>query len=293
MAAGTWMRVYSHFRGHPKILQLARRLGVSRVQARGHLVTLWTWAWDYATDGDLSDYDPSVIEEAAEWDGPAGVFIAALVEVRLIDEIEGGRMLHDWMDYAGSYREAERKAEQRAGRPRRVAAMSQDRPATQAGPSCGSPVDLRRSEKEEKSENVRGHVSGTPAPSTPPSAPPNARAPATSQLPPREVLDAPQTKAAREAAIRDYNAKHPTAAQARAVGDGADLVLTPAERQPPTERRVRAYAPPHRTHQRRQLVLELRDVVEHVSAQLDLFKARAPPLVCVDPVRERKEEAIR
>lgn len=94
---------------HPKTRKLARLLGVSRITAVGHLVALWSWAAQYAIDGDLSNYrgEPEGISEGAAWEGDAAQFVNALIEAGVgagagfLDDVDGRLLLHDWDDYYG------------------------------------------------------------------------------------------------------------------------------------------------------------------------------------------------
>lgn len=96
---------------HPKLVRLASRLGVPRVQAAGHLTFLWLWCVDYAPKGDVSKFGAPEIAAGAEWDGDPGSFVAALLETGWLDE--DGKV-HDWEEYGGKIRasreaDAERK----------------------------------------------------------------------------------------------------------------------------------------------------------------------------------------
>lgn len=113
---------------HPKTKKLARLLGVSRITAVGHLVALWSWAAQYALDGDLTQYrnEPDVLADGAEWEAEPEMFVSALIAAKagnghgfLEETIDGRLLLHDWDDYYGKLIErrradAERKRAERA-----------------------------------------------------------------------------------------------------------------------------------------------------------------------------------
>jgi hypothetical protein len=133
-----WIESHQSLARHPKVIRLARRLGIHKAQAIGHLQLLWWWALDYAPKGDLFGFTDCELAAAAEWPTQKTEedFIDALVEIRWIDPDEQGNpgKLHDWMDYAGSlieHREAERNRK-REERNRRKQA------------SGGCPADVRR-----------------------------------------------------------------------------------------------------------------------------------------------------
>lgn len=65
--------------------------------ATGMLVSLWLWAAQNATDGDLSECSDRAIAEAAEFKRKPSLFVEALIYAKFLDE---GRKLHDWEEYA-------------------------------------------------------------------------------------------------------------------------------------------------------------------------------------------------
>lgn len=74
-----WIESHQELWRHPKTKKLARLLGVSVPTVVGHLHGIWYWALDFAQDGDLHQYDPEEIADAALWEGDPGQFIEALV----------------------------------------------------------------------------------------------------------------------------------------------------------------------------------------------------------------------
>ena len=83
--------------------KLADKLGLTskdagpNVIAAGMLVSLWLWAAQNATDGDLSECSDRAIAEAAEFKRKPSLFVEALIHAKLLDE---DRKLHDWDEYA-------------------------------------------------------------------------------------------------------------------------------------------------------------------------------------------------
>lgn len=135
-----WIESHQSLRKHPKTLRAARALGVSEVHLIGHLHCLWWWALDYAPDGDLSSYDNADIAAAAEWDGDADTFVAALRDAAQI----GGRpgflelkddhlCVHDWAEYGGKL---VAKREQDAARKRNT--RQKDSPQQQQGQTAAA-----------------------------------------------------------------------------------------------------------------------------------------------------------
>lgn len=65
--------------------------------AAGMMVSLWLWASQNATDGDLSGCSDRAIAEAAEYKKKPGVFVTALIKTGWLDS---DRKLHNWEEYA-------------------------------------------------------------------------------------------------------------------------------------------------------------------------------------------------
>jgi hypothetical protein len=95
-----WLKVYDDLPRHPKTTRLTRKLNVDRALVVGCLVCLWTWAFEYAEDGDLSKYEAEDIAEAARWPGDAAEFVAALHATGWLDK---GPLIHDWEAYTSAY----------------------------------------------------------------------------------------------------------------------------------------------------------------------------------------------
>ena len=78
--------------------------------ATGAVVSLWDWAMDNRTDGNLADVAPAVIARVAGWAGNPEVFRAALVSAGIID---AWGMLTRWQE-TGGRAQASREARQEA-----------------------------------------------------------------------------------------------------------------------------------------------------------------------------------
>lgn len=148
-----WIEVHQSLPRHRKLIDLARLLDIQRTSAAGHVVFFWLWALDNIPDGNLTGVSPGTIAIAAEWDGDANVFYAALVEARFIEDDAQEARIHDWHDYAGRLIErrkadAERKKRMRgnmsAGRPQDVRGMSA---ATVPNPTVPNPTTREEGEQ--------------------------------------------------------------------------------------------------------------------------------------------------
>lgn len=88
---------------HPKVMDLADRLGCDRPSALGYLELLWHFAAEMAPQGDVGRFADKRIEAALDWVGrgkPAGKLIRALVDARWMDLDAKCRILvHDWKDH--------------------------------------------------------------------------------------------------------------------------------------------------------------------------------------------------
>jgi hypothetical protein len=97
---------------HPKTLALADALDIPQAYAYGILCAIWEFTGRYAPDGALGRFGDRVIAvNAAKCDVKPAVLIAALVECRWLDEVEGeaepgkpARLyVHDWHDHCENW----------------------------------------------------------------------------------------------------------------------------------------------------------------------------------------------
>lgn len=90
------IRLSLEFFDHPKIGKLEKRLGLEGVLC---LLKLWAWAAKNRPSGKLEGLDIEDVEFVARWKGDEGEFVAALLAMRLLDEVSGGFAIHDWEDH--------------------------------------------------------------------------------------------------------------------------------------------------------------------------------------------------
>lgn len=86
-------RVAVGWRNHPKRLKLHRRLGTEAVVA---VFDLWEFCASCKTDGDLSGMSDEDIAVASGYGGSPEKFVAALVDVGLLDGSRDALFVHDW-----------------------------------------------------------------------------------------------------------------------------------------------------------------------------------------------------
>jgi len=85
---------------HPKMLDLASRLNITRAQTIGILTLLFDFTATYATQGDVGKHRDGAIARACDWEGHASEFVDALCESGWLDRSEAYRLLvHDWEDH--------------------------------------------------------------------------------------------------------------------------------------------------------------------------------------------------
>jgi hypothetical protein len=81
------------------LIELAKDLRLKPVYVVGHLHALWHAALEQQEDGDLSSWSDDLIAEASSYQGDAPQYVSLLQHHRWLD----GKLLHDWLDYAGNY----------------------------------------------------------------------------------------------------------------------------------------------------------------------------------------------
>ena len=108
--------------------------------AAGMLVSLWLWAAQNATDGDLSECSDRAIAEAAEFKRKPSLFVEALIYAKLLDE---DRKLHDWDEYATLLIDCEeRKREQTRKRVAKHRARKNPAKETHCNGECDSDCNV-------------------------------------------------------------------------------------------------------------------------------------------------------
>lgn len=108
-----WIASHQQLRTDPRVGRLARKLGITRAQVLGHLHLLWWWCADHAPSGNLSEFEPQEVADAAEWEGDAETFVACLRECRWLDK----DMVAGWKERAGaliSHRQRQQRYRARA-----------------------------------------------------------------------------------------------------------------------------------------------------------------------------------
>ena len=119
MINSIWIELHQEMPRHPKTLALAQTLKISRREAVGLLIDLWTWGLNCADEtGHLRGITNEGIAMALDWSGrQAAKLVNALVGCGWINGENGNYSLHDWADYTSRLsdkrKDAERKREAR------------------------------------------------------------------------------------------------------------------------------------------------------------------------------------
>lgn len=109
-----WLKVDQTLKDHRKILDVADELEIQPPYLMGLLISFWLWALDNAPSGNLEGITPRMIARAAQWDGPAEKFTAALIRAGWLDEKDDGTLeIHDWYEYTGKLTEKRKNDRER------------------------------------------------------------------------------------------------------------------------------------------------------------------------------------
>ena len=97
-----WIESHTVLLRHRKVLQLSASLSIPPVLVIGHLHALWHAVLEQQEDGDLSTWPNAMIAHAAAFVGDVDLFVTELQQKNWLD----GKMVHDWLEYAGRYLES-------------------------------------------------------------------------------------------------------------------------------------------------------------------------------------------
>lgn len=94
-----WIESHTVLIRHRKLTELARELRLKPVYVMGHLHALWHTALEQQEDGDLSSWSDSYIAQASAYESDAPRWVSLLQKHGWLN----GKLIHDWLDYAGRY----------------------------------------------------------------------------------------------------------------------------------------------------------------------------------------------
>lgn len=98
-----WLESHTVLIRHRKLIDLSKQLRLKPVHVLGHLHVLWHAALEQREDGDLSSWSDDFIAASACFTGSSPQFVSLLESTGWLNE---GRLIHDWLDYAGRYLES-------------------------------------------------------------------------------------------------------------------------------------------------------------------------------------------
>lgn len=94
-----WIESHTVLIRHRKLKEFTRALRLRPAHGMGHLHALWHAALEQQEDGDLIGWSDEFIAESADYPGDALQFVQLLQKTGWLD----GKLLHDWLDYAGMF----------------------------------------------------------------------------------------------------------------------------------------------------------------------------------------------
>jgi hypothetical protein len=101
------IRLITTFPRHPKTIKLKRILGTWEP-----IITLWLWAAENRSSGNLEGMEVDDIAIASGWDKDALALVDALVQVRFIEKLENGAyLLHGWEQHNAYAAASEKRSE--------------------------------------------------------------------------------------------------------------------------------------------------------------------------------------
>lgn len=97
-----WIESHSILIEHPKVREAAKILNIKPVIMVGHLTCFWHKVIELREDGDVSQWTDEDISYYSKWEGDPKLFYETLKN-HFIDEKNGLKLVHDWLDYAWKY----------------------------------------------------------------------------------------------------------------------------------------------------------------------------------------------
>lgn len=99
-----WIESHTDLESHPKLLLLKARMRWSKNEAVGFLHRFWWTVLKYAPNGVISALPLEVMSETLDIEVQnLDRILDVMIEIGLVDDVNGTRFIHDWPDYAGRY----------------------------------------------------------------------------------------------------------------------------------------------------------------------------------------------
>lgn len=155
-----WIESHTVLIRHRKVTQLAKDLRLKPVYVLGHLHSLWHAVLEQQEDGDLTSWNDDLIADLAQFSGNAPQFVSLLQKHGWLD----GKLIHDWLDYAGRYLDAKYRTSNptllKAIREKHQVAKEEKKDALEVSPSLVRPPNQPNltKPKEEQKPATRNQV---------------------------------------------------------------------------------------------------------------------------------------
>jgi hypothetical protein len=156
-----WVESHTVLLRHRKLIELAQDLRLKPVYTLGHLHALWHAALEQQEDGDLTSWSDELIADLSCYAGDAPQYVSLLQQHKWLD----GKLIHDWLDYAGKYL----TAKYRTANPRKLRLILEKHHKNYSRSKVGKkstqpPIRLGRLSSSLKSESSEGGLGGVPRP---------------------------------------------------------------------------------------------------------------------------------
>lgn len=134
-----WIKSYQATDRDPQTKKFCRLTGLDIPRAVGSLHMIWWWAMDWAPDGDISNFEPIDLADAAHYDGDPEAFFNALVEANYVGKTLDGYEVLNWHNIGGQVLESRKKAAAKKAKQRENAAAKK---AAEAAGKTDVPGDI-------------------------------------------------------------------------------------------------------------------------------------------------------
>ena len=156
----SWTQLRGGTYRHRKVRRLSLAIGCSDMEARGLLLSLWSWAIDAEPGGDLTGHTAEDLAYTLDWQGDAVRMLSGLLSAGILDrDQDTGRLtIHNWGEYNVGYREAERSRVRRASKSASMGAAAPDvEAATRSRPGRDQVVSGRDQDASGRDPVKAGH----------------------------------------------------------------------------------------------------------------------------------------
>lgn len=138
-----WVEIHDNLPDHHKVIDLSGLLKVDKDAVVGKLIRLWTWALNCREDGFIRTKDAPTLADVMRLKGRPERIIKAMVDVQLLDPVDGGWRIHDWEEHVEMLRaKREQRRKQTAERVRRYRENKARLASQEKGGECNALQDV-------------------------------------------------------------------------------------------------------------------------------------------------------